>query len=67
MFMGSIGESRLSDGRRRLIVPKAVALYLNLQGGETVEWLTTTTDMKFEELADDCLIVKVKRSGKQPG
>ena len=59
--MGSIGESRLSDGRRRLVVPKAVALYLKLKGGDTVEWLTTTTDISEEELADDCLIVKVKR------
>jgi hypothetical protein len=65
--MGSIGESRLSDGRRRLIIPKAVALYLKLAGGETMEWLTTTTDINPEELADDCLIVKVKRSGKQTG
>jgi len=42
-------------------VPKAVALYLKLKGGDTVEWLTTTTDISEEELADDCLIVKVKR------
>jgi hypothetical protein len=59
--MGKIGESNLSDGRRRLIVPKSVVLYLKLKGGETMEWLTTTTDLSEEELADDCLLVKVKR------
>lgn len=59
--MGKIGESNLSDGRRRLIVPKAVTLYLKLKGGETIEWLTTTTDLSDTELADDCLIVKVHR------
>jgi len=59
--MGKIGETKLSDGKRRLVVPKAAVLYLKLKGGETIEWLTTTTDLKDEELADDCLIIKVVR------
>jgi hypothetical protein len=63
--MGIIGESKLSDGRRRLVVPKAVVLYLKLKGGENFEWVTTTTDIPDEELADDCLIVKVRREKKK--
>lgn len=59
--MGKVGESKISKGRRRLGVPKGAIFYLKLKGGETMEWLTTTTDLTPEELADDCLIVKVKR------
>lgn len=59
--MGKIGESKVSEGRRRLGVPKGVAFYLKLKGGETIEWLTTTTDLSEDELADDCLIIKVVR------
>jgi len=59
--MGKIGESTVSIGRRRLGIPKGAVFYLKLKGGETMEWLTTTTDLSPEELADDCLIVKVVR------
>jgi len=59
--MGKIGESTVSEGRRRLGIPKGAVFYLKLKGGETIEWLTTTTDLTEEELADDCLIVKVVR------
>jgi len=57
--MGKIAESNLRGERLR--IPKAVKLYLKLTGAEVIEWLTTTTDLTEEELADDCLIVKVKR------
>jgi len=59
--LGKLGESKISKGKRRMGIPKGAIFYLQLKGGETVEWLTTTTDLNFEELADDCLIVKVKR------
>ena len=59
--MGKIGESNVSIGKRRLGIPKGVVFYLKLRGEETIEWLTTTTDLTPEELADDCLIVKVVR------
>lgn len=57
--MGKIGESSIRGERLR--IPKAVKLYLKLEGEERIEWLTHTTDLSLEELADDCLIVKVKR------
>lgn len=57
--MGKIAESNLKGERLR--IPKAVKLYLKLTGIEVIEWITTTTDLAEEELADDCLIVKVKR------
>lgn len=60
--MGKIGESNVSKSCRRLGIPKGAIFYLKLKGGEPMEWLTTTTDLTEEELADDCLIVKVKRS-----
>jgi len=59
--LGKVGESKVSKGKRRLGIPKGAIFYLKLKGGETMEWLTTTTDLTEEELADDCLIVKVKR------
>jgi len=59
--LGKLGESTVSIGKRRLGIPKGAIFYLKLQGGETIEWITTTTDLTEEELADDCLIVKVKR------
>lgn len=62
--MGKVGESTVSIGKRRLGIPKGAIFYLKLQGGETIEWITTTTDLTEEELADDCLIVKVKRQRK---
>lgn len=61
--MGKIAESNLRGERLR--IPKAVKLYLKLTGAELIEWLTTTTDLTEEELADDCLIVKVKRADKK--
>ena len=57
--MGKIAESNLKGERLR--IPKAVKLYLKLTGAELIEWITTTTDLTEEELADNCLIVKVKR------
>lgn len=57
--MGKIAESNLRGERLR--IPKAVKLYLKLTGNELIEWITTTTDLADEELADDCLIVKAKR------
>lgn len=59
--MGKLGESKVSEGRRRLGIPKGAIYYLKLNGGETIEWLTTTTDLTQEELADDCLLIKVIR------
>lgn len=59
--MGKIGEGTVSKSKRRIGFPKGALLYLDLKGGETVEFLTTTTDLKFEELADDCLILRVQR------
>ena len=58
--MGKIAESNLRGERLR--IPKAVKLYLKLTGTELIEWMTTTTDLTEEELADDCLIVRVKRT-----
>ena len=57
--MGKIAESHLKGERLR--IPKAVKLYLKLTGSESIEWLTATTDIPDEELADDCLIVRVVR------
>lgn len=57
--MGKVGESKVSEGRRRLNIPKGAMFFLKLKGGETIEWLTTTTDIPEEELADDCLVLKV--------
>lgn len=57
--MGKIAESKIKGDRIRL--PRAVKLYLKLEGEQKIEWLTTTTDINQEELADDCLIVKVVR------
>lgn len=57
--MGKIAESKISGERLRL--PRAVKLYLKIGDGTILEWLTATTDLSQEELADDCLIVKVVR------
>jgi hypothetical protein len=59
--MGCIAESTVKGKGTRTSIPKAAKLYFKLQGGESLEWLTTSTDLTPEELADDCLIVKVKR------
>jgi len=59
--LGKIAETKVKGKGTRISIPKPVKLYLSLEGGETVEWLTTSTDLTEEELADDCLIVKVKR------
>jgi len=64
--MGKIGEGNVSKSKRRLGVPKGAIFYLKLAGGETIEFLTTSTDLTEEELADDCLIIKVLR-GKKVG
>jgi hypothetical protein len=61
--LGKIGESSVRGERLR--IPKAVKLYLKLKGDERIEWLTHTTDLSMEELADDCLIIKVKRDEKK--
>ena len=59
--MGKIAESTVKGKGTRTSIPKAAKLYFNLKGGETLEWLTTTTDFPQEELADNCLIVRVVR------
>ena len=64
--MGKIGEGKLSASKRRLGVPKGAIFYLKLQGGETVEFLTTTTDLPESVLADDCLIIKINREAAKP-
>jgi hypothetical protein len=64
--MGKIGEGKLSTSKRRLGVPKGVIFYLKLKGGETVEYLTTSTDLPDTVLADDCLIIKVNREAAKP-
>ena len=57
--MGKIAESSIRGERIR--IPRAVKLYLKLRGNELLEWLTASTDLNQEELADDCLIVRVVR------
>lgn len=57
--MGKIAESVVKGTGTRTSIPKAAKLYFNLKGGETLEWLTTATDLPQEELADNCLIVRV--------
>lgn len=62
--IGKVGESKVSNGKRRLGIPRGAQYFLKLKGGETIEWLTATTDIPEEQLADDCLILKVKRGVK---
>lgn len=59
--MGKIAESTVKGKGTRTSIPKAAKLYFNLTGGEKLEWLTTTTDIPEQELADNCLIVRVVR------
>lgn len=63
--MGKIGEGKLGLSRRRLGVPKGAVFFLKLKGGETIEYLTTDTDLSQEELSDDCLIIRVIRAEKK--
>jgi len=63
--MGKIAETKVKGKGTRISIPKPVKLYLGLEGGEIVEWLTTTTDLPETELMDNCLIVKVKREIKK--
>lgn len=59
--VGKIAESTVKGKGTRTSIPKAAKLYFSLKGGETLEWLTTTTDIPQEELADNCLVVRVVR------
>jgi len=59
--MGKIAETVVKGKGTRTSIPKAAKLYFNLEGGERLEWLTTTTDLTEEDLADNCLIVRVVR------
>jgi len=60
--MGKIAESLVKGKGTRTSIPKAAKLYFDLKGGETLEWLTTTSDLPEEDLADNCLIVRVVKS-----
>ncbi len=57
---GPIGEATVEQNATRLRLPRAVTLYLKLQGGELIEVLPATADLPFEEVADNSIILHVK-------
>ena len=59
---GPIGEAKVEENATRIRLPRAVRLYLKLEGGENIEFLAATTDLAFEELADNSVILHVKRT-----